>query len=139
MSKTVEASQAPHVPTAKTRSQVERLAACGLTPEEIAFGLELPVTVVKSVYAGELAHGLATVTGKVASALVKQALRGDVAAQTFWLRARARWTPAQHVEVTGKGGGPVQVEEKRKLVSAIVEMVGAAAATETATPASKAH
>jgi hypothetical protein len=109
-----------HVPTMATRELVCKLTACGLNPAEIAFSLGCQEHEIKDNYEQELLHGVALVTGRVGGALLKQAERGDVNAARFWLQSRAKWTIPQHVELTGKDGGPVQVEARRQLLQRVL-------------------
>lgn len=121
--KTVDAGRAPHVPLKEKREQVERLAACGLDVAQIAYVLETDPLTVKEVYAAEIEHGAARVAASVGAALVDRALAGDTNAARFFLQARAGWVPATKVQHTGKGDGPIEVEEKRGLVEAILSHV----------------
>ena len=113
-----------HTPTDRSRKQVERMAACGLSPVQIAHVLGTSLAEVKRHYELELEHGTAAVTAKVGASLVRQALRGDVAAARFFLQSRARWSVPTAVELTGKDGGPVEVAEGRALVDSVVALVG---------------
>lgn len=131
-----------HAPTDRSRKQVERMAACGLSAQQIAHVLSTTAGEVKRHYEQELEHGTASVTARVGAALVRQALRGDVTAARFFLQSRARWSVPTAVELTGKDGGPVEVAETRKLVDGIVAMVEEQrqqAAKADATPPVKAH
>lgn len=111
-----------HAPTKSTREQVCKMVACGLSPEEISFVLGCAPHEVKLNYDQELIHGTAMVTALVGAALLKQSLRGDVNAARFWLQSRAKWTIPQHVELTGKNGGPVEVLARRQLVARVLEL-----------------
>jgi hypothetical protein len=113
---------APHAPTKATREKVCKMIACGLSPEEVGYILGLQVQDVKSHYAEEIEHGMAFVTAMVGGSLLKQALRGDVNAARFWLQSKARWTIPQHVELTGKDGGPIQVEARKKLIANVLQL-----------------
>jgi hypothetical protein len=122
VSKSIRVVEGIHCPTKKTREQVCKLVACGLGPEEISFVLGCAPHEVRLNYDQELLHGTALVTGMVGANLLKQALRGDVNAARFWLQSRAKWTIPQHVELTGKNGGPVEIETRRKLVARVLEL-----------------
>lgn len=111
-----------HVPTKKTREQVVKMVACGLNPQEISFVLGCMEHEVRQNYEQELLHGVAAVTALMGAALMKQGLRGDVNAARFWLQSRAKWTIQQHVELTGKDGGPIQVENRRRLMAKVLEL-----------------
>lgn len=111
-----------HVPTKRTREQVCKMIACGLSVVEISFVLGCQEHEVKAHYEQEVLHGLAFVKALVGGSLLKQALRGDVNAARFWLQSQAKWTIPQHVELTGKDGGPIEIENRRKLVARVLEL-----------------
>lgn len=111
-----------HVPTSETREQVCKLVACGLTPSEIAFFFGCMEHEVKEHYERELEHGMALVTGLVGGAMLKNALGGDTNAQRAFLQMRARWTVPQHVELTGKDGGPIQVEARKQTIQRVLAL-----------------
>lgn len=111
-----------HAPTKATRIQVCKLVACGLSAEEVSFVLGCAEHEVKEHYSQELLHGTAMVVGLVGAAMLKQALRGDTNAARFFLQSRAKWTIPQHVELTGKDGGPVQVEQRRALMERVLAL-----------------
>lgn len=112
-----------HIPTKATRQQVVKMVACGLSVKELSFVLGCMEHEIKEHYEQELEHGVAAVTAMVGGAVLKQALRGDVNAGRFWLQSRAKWTIPQHVELTGKDGGPVQVEARRATIARVLALV----------------
>lgn len=116
----VPPADAPHVATDETRARVERYVACGLDVSQIAFCLGTDPATVSATYKQEIEHGAFKVNAQVGDALIAAALKGDVNAARFFLGARARWAVATKIEHTGKDGGPIEVEEKRKLVERIV-------------------
>lgn len=126
MSKSIRIVGGIHAPTKKTRDTVCKLVACGLSVTEIAFVLGCGEHEVRSHYNDELAHGMAMVTGLVGAAMLKNALRGDTNAQRAFLQMRSRWTIPQHVELTGKDGGPIEIENRKKTIARILGLVGGA-------------
>ena len=120
--KTIRVIEGIHSPTKSTREQVCKLVACGLSNEEISFVLGCAPHEVKLNYEQEIIHGSAMVTAMVGASMLKQALRGDVNAARFWLQSRAKWTIPQHVELTGKNGGPVEIQARRQLVARVLEL-----------------
>lgn len=128
----------PHVPTSKTRRIVERMAACGLDDKEIAYCTGVPIHEIRATYKEEIENGLAVTTARMGAALIRSGLNGDVNAQRFFLQSRARWVVPTKVEHTGEGGGPVQVEVKRKLVDSILAMARSRPPEEAVAPAAPA-
>lgn len=111
-----EVQHSPHVKTNGKMAQVERMAACGLDEQEIAYCMQVDVVTLRANYADQLQYGTASVVAKVGGAMIKSALRGDTNAGQFILRARARWVTPTKIEqdVT------VTVEDKRRLMDKIV-------------------
>jgi|TARA_R100001530_G_scaffold29784_1_gene23383 hypothetical protein len=95
-----------HKPTDDSREEVRRLAGFGIPGEDIALvvGVSRP-TLIKH-YRTELDDGVAKANAHVAGFLFNQARAGNVSAQIFWLKTRARWKEPP-VEHTGEGGGPI--------------------------------
>lgn len=122
MSKSVRVVDAIHAPTKQSRERVCKMVACGLSVQEVGYILGIAEHDVKAHYAEEIEHGMAFVTAMVGGSLLKQALRGDVNAARFWLQSKAKWTIPQHVELTGKDGGPIQVEARKKLIASVLDI-----------------
>ena len=101
----------PHIPTARTREQVSLLVTVGVTADIIAGVIGIAVATLRKHYADELMTGRATMGARVAGALLREAMAGNVRAQVFFLATRCGWNPnttraeldAETVEVaTGK-------------------------------------
>lgn len=103
-------------PTPETRKMVEQLVAFGIPNEQImnmVIGPSgKPMTSKQTLYRhfrSELENGEAKANAKVAQCLFAQATVGNnVTAQIFWLKTRARWRETNHLELTGKDGGPIE-------------------------------
>lgn len=105
-----------HKPTAESRAQVEALSGYGVRHDEISHYLDIDPKTLRKHYREQLDKGTVKANVSVARALHKQALDGHVAAQIFWLKARAGWREKQEVELTGSNGEPL-------FTPAVVELV----------------
>lgn len=56
-------------------------------------------------------RGRAKAIKEVAKGLLRQALEGNLNAQTFYLRTQAGWKETQRTEHTGADGGPVELTQ----------------------------
>lgn len=105
-----KAGRPPLQPTEEMRRDVEKMAACGIPQEDIARIFKTSVDTLSRHFREELDNAAAKANTKVAGFLFENAKAGNVTAQIFWLKTRARWreTPTLH-EITGANGGPLEI------------------------------
>ena len=118
----VDASGAPHIPTAESRELVSKAAACGTSVAAIAYLLGIPPLDVKRYYADELEFGPEIWTAVIGSKLIDTARHGDVNAQRFFLQARARWSIPNKVEMEAHITDE-QSQERARIMESIIGMV----------------
>jgi hypothetical protein len=140
----INPGELPHCPTPKSREFVMQLVAMGLETPQIAFCLQITPLDLKRFYGDEIEHGSALINAKVGTALLTRALSGDVVAQKFWLQTRAKWVQADKEDPREKEKGGRILEDRRKFMDDIVELVAKnkkveekAEVTKRATPGSK--
>jgi hypothetical protein len=94
-----------HQPTDEQRRQVMTLASLGITQDQIASLLRLAPKTLRLRYRNELDTGTTEANVRVAQSLFNMATKGgNVAAQIFWLKARAGWRePPRDANVGGTG------------------------------------
>ena len=80
-----------HVPDPTQRKQVEALAAYGIPEEDIARVIGIAPKTLRRRYREELDLGATKANAQVAGFLFNSARSGNVSAQIFWLKTRARW------------------------------------------------
>lgn len=103
-------------------AQVEALAAY-LTSEQVADYLGIGRTTFYEVmkrdpyiserYQKGRAKAIANIAQK---SIIQQALEGNVTAGIFYLKTQAGWKETEKHEHTGPNGGPLQVEEIRRVI-----------------------
>lgn len=81
----------PHEPTDDMRRLVMTLTGFGITQEEIAREIGIDPTCLRKYYRRELDTGRTKAIAKVAGALFKNCMDGNVAAQIFWMKTQAQW------------------------------------------------
>jgi hypothetical protein len=98
------------------RNMVENLVAAGLTHVQIAplvkdqrTGKSISVPSLERHFKTELRDGLPKANATIAGALFSTARDGNVTAQIFWLKTRARWKETNVLEVGGIAGQPIEV------------------------------
>jgi hypothetical protein len=81
-----------HVPDPAFRRQVETLAAYGIPETDIARVVGIDPKTLRKHYRDELDLGSTKANAQVAGFLFNSAKSGNVSAQIFWLKTRARWS-----------------------------------------------
>lgn len=80
-----------HRPDPSQRRQVEALAAYGIPEADISGVVGIDPKTLRKYYREELDLGEAKANAQVAGFLFNAARNGNVTAQIFWLKTRAKW------------------------------------------------
>ena len=80
-----------HIPDPAQRRQVEAMAAYGIPETDISRVLNIDPKTLRKHYRDELDLGETKANAQVAGFLFNAAKNGNVTAQIFWLKTRARW------------------------------------------------
>ena len=107
-----------HEPDAASRRQVEAMAAYGIPETDISRVVGVDPKTLRKHYREELDLGETKANAQIAGFLFNSARNGNVTAQIFWLKTRARWkeTPAEH-----KHSGAVGSYDLTKLTDSELE------------------
>src|SRR5215212_2101138 len=86
-----------HKPDPAQRRQVEAMAAYGIPETDISRVVGIDAKTLRKHYRDELDMGETKANAQVAGFLFNSARTGNVTAQIFWLKTRARWreTPTE--------------------------------------------
>lgn len=80
-----------HQPDPSQRRQVEAMAAYGIPAADISRVIGIDPKTLRKNYRDELDLGETKANAQVAGFLFSAAKNGNVTAQIFWLKTRARW------------------------------------------------
>jgi hypothetical protein len=80
-----------HKPDPSLRRQVEAMAAYGIPETDISRVMRVDPKTLRKHYREELDLGESKANAQVAGFLFSAAKNGNVTAQIFWLKTRARW------------------------------------------------
>jgi hypothetical protein len=83
-----------HRPDPAQRRQVEAMAAYGIPEPDISRTVGIDPKTLRKHYRDELDLGTTKANAAVAGFLFNSAKNGNVTAQIFWLKTRARWREA---------------------------------------------
>lgn len=108
------------------RSMVIQMAVAGIEHTKIAAYLKMSFEQLRYRYSHELETSTDVLVARVGASMAMRALAGDVRAQESFLKARGgdAWRDKKALEITGKDGGPVELEMKSKLVEKLLAMIG---------------
>ena len=101
------AHRPPHAPTPEQRQIVELAAVVGIPHHDIGPLVGVSIKTLLKHYRKELALGKTRANVKVGGSLYNAAIKGNVAAMIFWMKAQAGWREVQHHEHAGPGGKPI--------------------------------
>lgn len=106
-------SRRAHQPDQAQKRQVEAMAAYGIPEEDIARVVGIDPKTLRKHYREELDLGAVKANAQVAGFLFNSARNGNVTAQIFWLKTRARWKeqPNEHMHVGAFEHREVDVRE----------------------------
>lgn len=122
-----------HEATQERREIVKLHAMIGTQQEVIADILGIDAKTLRKHYREELDLSLAKANAVIGGSLFNKAKAGDITAQIFWLKTRARWRETNVVEHTGPEGGPVQIDASKLSAEAMRELLAASEAATHAT------
>lgn len=122
-----------HEVTHERREIVKLHAMIGTQQEVIADILGIDAKTLRKHYREELDLSLAKANAVIGGSLFNKAKAGDITAQIFWLKTRARWRETNVVEHTGPEGGPVQIDASKLSAEAMRELLAASEAATHAT------
>src|SRR5690242_4632694 len=115
-----------HKPDLAQRRQVEAMAAYGIPEIDIARVVGIDPKTLRKHYRDELDLGEVKANTQVASFLFNSAKSGNVSAQIFWLKTRARWheTPPTELRHSGSIGRRDMSELTDEELTAIIWSAG---------------
>jgi len=113
-----------HRPDPAQRRQVEAMAAYGIPEPNIAAVVGVDPKTLRKHYRDELDLGETKANAQVAGFLFNSARSGNVTAQIFWLKTRARWreTPTELKHSGSIGGRDVTELTDQELMDRIFEL-----------------
>lgn len=100
-----------HRPTQESREKVEKLSGMGIPQEQICARLGICDDTLRKYYEQEILNGQAVANEAIAQCLYNKATGGDTTALIFWAKTRMRWKETSGVELTGKDGAPVEIND----------------------------
>lgn len=110
-----------HKTTKTTRAYVVRMSSVGVNQVDIAAVLDISPTTLIKYYRKDLHDERTENVGKVAGALLKSAIDGNVTSMIFYLKTQGGWREIQHHEHSGPDGDAIAITDARAQLLALVE------------------
>jgi len=98
--------------TEELRAKVRQLSTFGVSQDDVAKIVECSPKTLRKHFRRELDRGAAEANAAIAGYLFQNAKAGNVAAQIFWLKTRARWKPAPDSEEIEAPAGPSDADKR---------------------------
>lgn len=109
------------------------MTGCGSPQEEIALVLGISPKTLRKHYPDELKTGLAVAHSNARKALYHGGVNEKIPALLiFYCKTQLGMSEKQVMELTGKDGGPVQVETEQKATEALTHIMGQITAAKSA-------
>jgi len=123
-----------HKPDPSQRKQVEAMAAYGIPEFDIARVVGVDAKTLRKHYRDELDLGETKANAQVAGYLFNAAKNGNVTAQIFWLKTRAKW---REVPLELRHSGSIRAREPYEYTNEELISIIATGATDARIPAMK--
>lgn len=108
-------------PKSSQSREVSVMAALGLTPKEISQVINVDEKMLTLYYKKELSVSKSVANAVVARKALEMAASGRFPDMTkFWLKSQAKWKETNGVEITGKDGGPVEINTARDKLAQVM-------------------
>jgi len=93
---------------------VANMVFAGMSQETIARVLKMGLDTLHKYYKHEVEHGQTAMVSNIAGSLAQRALSGSDTAAIFLLKTRGKgqFSERTQLELTGKDGGPIQIEHQ---------------------------
>lgn len=95
-------------PTQEKRDLVKLAATIGIPHHDIARLIKTGIRQLLTHYRDELDLAKTEATMKIGGALYNSAMKGNTAAQIFWMKAQAGWREKHVVALANEDGKPLQ-------------------------------
>jgi hypothetical protein len=108
-------------PTPEVAQTVAQMVFAGMPQETIARVLKVSLDTLHTHYKHELDTGQASMVNDIAQSLAQRAKAGSDTAAIFLLKTRGagKFTERNGVELTGKDGGPIEIQQRTEILQAV--------------------
>jgi hypothetical protein len=95
------------------------MSLAGFTIPQVCAALRISANTITDHYDHEMKHGRTNMMTQVVQSLAQRAIGGSDTAAIFLAKARLGWSDRQQVELTGKDGGPIEIEHRAAILTGL--------------------
>ncbi len=98
---------------------IATMSLAGFTIPQVCAALRISANTITDHYDHEMKHGRTNMMTQVVQSLAQRAISGSDTAAIFLAKARLGWSDRQQVELTGKDGGPIEIEHRAAILTGL--------------------
>ena len=98
---------------------IATMSLAGFTVRQVCEALKVSPETITDHYDHEMKHGRTNMMTQVVQSLAQRAISGSDTAAIFLAKARLGWSDRQQVELTGKDGGPIEIEHRAAILTGL--------------------
>ena len=102
---------------------VATMSLAGFTVRQVCEALKVSPETLAEHYDDEMKHGRTRMMTDVVGSLAQRAIAGSDTAAIFLAKARLGWSDRQQVELTGKDGGPIEIQQRTEILTGIAGLL----------------
>ena len=102
---------------------VATMSLAGFTVRQVCEALKVSPETLAEHYDDEMKHGRTRMMTDVVGSLAQRAIAGSDTAAIFLAKARLGWSDRQQVELTGKDGGPIEVQQRTEILTGLAGLL----------------
>lgn len=110
-------------PDPNLAATVGTMALAGFTVKQVCAALKLSAETLAKHYDDEMKHGRTNVMTQVVGSLAQRAISGSDTAAIWLTKTRLGWTDRQNVELTGKDGGPIEIQMRTETLGKLASLL----------------
>lgn len=102
---------------------VATMSLAGFTQKQMMDALRMSHETLTTHYQYEIDNGRVNTMTQVVQSLAQRAIAGSDTAAIFLAKARLGWSDRQQVELTGKDGGPIEIQARAEILAGVAGLL----------------
>jgi hypothetical protein len=102
---------------------VATMSLAGFNQKQMMDALRMSHDTLTTHYQYEIDNGRVNTMTQVVQSLAQRAIAGSDTAAIFLAKARLGWSDRQQVELTGKDGGPIEIQQRTEILTGLAGLL----------------